>query len=81
MGVFGSDVLCDLDYSEDVRADVDMNVVMTGSGEFIEVQGTAEGQPFARNLLDAQLSVAEEGIRRLTKLQQEALGDNWPFDS
>lgn len=81
VGVFGSDVLCDLDYSEDVRADVDMNVVMTGSGEFIEVQGTAEGQPFARNLLDAQLSVAEEGIRRLTKLQQEALGDNWPFDS
>lgn len=80
VGVFGSDVLCDLDYSEDVRADVDMNVVMTGSGDFIEVQGTAEGTPFSRNLLDAQLSVAEEGIRRLTELQREALGENWPLE-
>lgn len=79
VGVFGSEVLCDLDYSEDVRADVDMNVVMTGSGDFIEVQGTAEGTPFSRKLLDAQLSVAEEGIRRLTELQREALGENWPL--
>ena len=56
-----------------------MNVIMTGSGRFIEVQGTAEGEPFSRDTLNDQLRVAELGISELTKIQREALGDNWPL--
>jgi len=63
----------DLDYSEDVRAEVDMNVVMTGSGRFIEVQGTAEGLPFTRSELDALLGLAEAGIAELFDLQRSLL--------
>ncbi len=73
VGIIDGRPLLDLDYSEDVRADVDFNVVTTGSGAFIEVQGTAERQPFSRALLDQQLDLAEHGIRRLTELQREAL--------
>jgi ribonuclease PH len=79
VGVFGGRVLVDLDYSEDSRAEVDMNVVMTGRGEFVEVQGTAESGTFGRSILDAQLDGAEAAIRRLTALQREALGANWPW--
>lgn len=78
VGVIDGTVLLDLDYSEDVRADVDMNVVMTGRGAFVEVQGTAEGRPFDRELLDRQLSLAQAGIARLTALQRDALGDRAP---
>jgi ribonuclease PH len=63
----------DLDYSEDVRAEVDMNVVMTGSGRFIEVQGTAEGQPFSRDELDDLLGLADHGINQIFELQRELL--------
>ena len=63
----------DLDYSEDVRAEVDMNVVMTGSGRFVEVQGTAEGVPFTRNELDDLIGLAEKGIGELFALQREVL--------
>jgi ribonuclease PH len=63
----------DLDYSEDVRAEVDMNVVMTGSGRFVEVQGTAEGEPFSRVELDGLLDLAAAGCATLTKLQEQAL--------
>ena len=63
----------DLDYSEDVRAEVDMNVVMTGSGEFVEVQGTAELTPFRRERLDELLSLAESGIKQLIALQRRAV--------
>ena len=63
----------DLPYEEDVRAETDMNVVMTGDGEFVEVQGTAEGAPFDRAELDALLALAEKGCADLTRLQQEAL--------
>ena len=63
----------DLDYSEDSTADVDFNVVMTGSGEFVEVQGTAEGTPFSRAQLDGLLDLAAAGITDLTKIQQQAL--------
>ena len=63
----------DLDYSEDVRAEVDMNVVMTGSGRFVEVQGTAEGVPFTRNELDDLIGLAEKGISELFALQREVL--------
>jgi ribonuclease PH len=61
----------DLDYSEDVRAEVDMNVVMTGAGRFVEVQGTAEGQPFSRAELDEMLRLAELGIGQIFDLQRQ----------
>ena len=63
----------DLPYVEDVRADTDMNVVMTGEGKFVEVQGTAEAAAFDRTELDALLALAEKGCADLTRLQQEAL--------
>ena len=64
----------DLPYEEDVRAETDMNVVMTGTGSFIEVQGTAEGAAFDRAELDALLGLAEKGCADLTRLQRGALG-------
>jgi ribonuclease PH len=63
----------DLDYSEDVRAEVDMNVVMTGEGRFVEVQGTAEGKAFSRGELDDLLDLAEKGIVEIFGLQREML--------
>lgn len=63
----------DLHYDDDVAADTDLNVVMTGSGGFVEVQGTAEGAPFTRNELDGLLDLAGAGIRALTAAQQAAL--------
>jgi ribonuclease PH len=63
----------DLPYEEDVRADTDMNVVMTGEGTFVEVQGTAEAAPFDRAELDALLALAEKGCADLSRLQSEAL--------
>ncbi len=65
----------DLDYSEDVRAEVDMNVVMTGEGRFVEVQGTAEGAAFSRGELDDLLALAEAGITRIFALQREVLSE------
>ena len=73
VGVVDALPYLDLDYSEDVRADVDMNVVMTGAGGFVEVQGTAEGAPFSRGELDALLAHAEHGIAQLFELQDELL--------
>ncbi|GAA1132576.1 ribonuclease PH [Nocardioides aquiterrae] len=64
----------DLPYVEDVRAETDMNIVMTGDGKFVEVQGTAEGAAFDRAELDALLALGEKGCADLTRLQQEALG-------
>jgi ribonuclease PH len=72
VGIVKGQPLLDLNYAEDSTAEVDMNVVMTGSGEFVEVQGTAEQNPFARAHLDALLSLAEQGIRRLVDLQRRA---------
>lgn len=71
----------DLDYVEDSTAEVDLNVVMTGGGDFVEVQGTAEGVAFSRKFLDVQLSLAELGAARLTQIQREALGAEWPLDT
>ena len=71
VGIVDGAPLLDLAYTEDVRAEVDMNVVMTGGGRFIEVQGTAEGLPFTRNELDALLGLAEAGIAEIVELQQE----------
>lgn len=81
VGIHNGEVLLDLDYVEDSQAEVDMNVVMTGQGEFVEVQGTAEGKTFSRELLNRQLDIAAAGIKELTKIQRETLGENWPLDS
>ncbi len=74
VGIIDGVPMLDLCYEEDVRADTDMNVVCSGDGKFIEVQGTAEGQPFDRALLDKLLDLALAGCRDLTRLQKEALG-------
>ena len=73
VGVVDGEPRLDLCYEEDVRAETDMNVVMTGNGAFIEVQGTAEGAPFDRKELDALLALAEAGCAELTALQRAAL--------
>jgi len=73
VGVLGSGPVLDLSYDEDAAADVDCNVVMTGSGRLVEVQGTAEGEPFSRADLDALLNLAETGIKQLTQIQRDVL--------
>ena len=73
VGLVGNRALLDLAYEEDVRADVDMNVVMTGSGSFVEVQGTAEGATFSRKELDRLTTLAAKGIRQLHFEQKKAL--------
>jgi ribonuclease PH len=79
VGIVDGSPLLDLSYVEDSAADVDMNVVMTSEGRFVEVQGTAEGQPFARSDLDAMLALAEKGIAEIVGRQQEALAEPPPF--
>ena len=74
VGVVDGAALLDLCYEEDVRAETDMNVVMTGDGRFVEVQGTAEGEPFDRALLDQLLELAGTGCAELTAIQGRALG-------
>ena len=76
VGVVDGEVLLDLDYKEDSRAEVDMNVVMTGSGELIEVQGTAESRPFGRAALNDMVTAAASGIETLFALQNKALGES-----
>lgn len=78
VGVVDGVCMVDLDYSEDSRAEVDMNVVMTGSGRFVEVQGTAEGLAFTRGELDQMLAGAEAGIACLLDLQRETLAEPPP---
>jgi ribonuclease PH len=75
VGKVNDKILLDLAYVEDSQAEVDMNVVMTESGRFVEVQGTAEGEPFSREELDALLSVAGKGISDLIAIQKDALGE------
>jgi ribonuclease PH len=72
-GIVDGEALLDLNYEEDSRADVDFNVVMTGSGRLVELQGTAEGEPFSRDQLTALLDLAEGGIEQLTEVQRRAL--------
>jgi len=74
VGVVDGVPVLDLDYPEDSACDTDMNVVMTGAGGFVEVQGTAEGTPFTRAEMDALLGLADQGIRELIGLQKQALG-------
>jgi len=80
VGLVGGQTLLDLDYEEDFAATVDMNVVMTGRGRFVEIQGTGEEATFDQRQLAAMLKLAQRGIRRLTDIQREALGRHWPFD-
>jgi len=74
VGVHGGEALLDLDYAEDSSCDTDMNVVMTGAGKFVEVQGTAEGAPFDAAQLGAMLELAGRGIAQLIAAQKAALG-------
>jgi ribonuclease PH len=73
-GIVDGAPMLDLCYEEDARAEVDFNVVMTGSSRLVEVQGTAEGEPFTREQLDGMLALAANGIQRLTAIQREAVG-------
>ncbi len=73
VGIVDGVPMLDLEYVEDSRAEVDMNVVMTGRGEFVEIQGTAEGKPFSRKEMDELLALAEKGIRELISLQEKII--------
>ena len=73
VGIIDDEPRLDLHYEEDVRAETDMNIVMTGSGGLVEVQGTAEGAPFTRDQFDALLDLASKGCQELTRLQQKAV--------
>ena len=79
VGVVDGTPVLDLPYVEDSRAEVDMNVVMTSEGRYVEVQGTAEGQPFSRGELDSMLGLAEKGIGELIDLQREMVAEPPPF--
>ena len=81
VGIVEAVSLLDLDYSEDVGAEVDMNVVMTSEGRFVEVQGTAEGMPFTRIELDDLLGLAEHGIAQILDAQAQALAEAPPVRS
>ena len=76
VGIFQGTPVLDLDYPEDSNSDTDMNVVMTGGGRLVEVQGTAEGEPFSRKEMDAMLDLAEKGIHQLIAAQRSALEKN-----
>ena len=73
VGIYNGVPVLDLDYVEDSECDTDMNVVMTGSGHFVEVQGTAEGHAFSRSEMDALLGLAQNGITQLLAMQRAAL--------
>jgi ribonuclease PH len=79
VGLVGGKPALDLDYEQDVAAEVDMNIVMTGSGRFIEIQGTGEEATFSESDLAALLKLAKAGIAELHEVQKKALGKQWPF--
>jgi ribonuclease PH len=79
VGVVGGMPMLDLAYEEDSRADVDMNIVKTGDGRFIEVQGTAEGAPFERQALDDLMALGDKGIQELVALQRTIVGSILPL--
>ena len=81
VGIVAGKPLLDLCYEEDVAAEVDMNVVMTGSGRFVELQGTGEEATFSEKELSAMLDLARGGIRELTAIQAKALGKRWMVPS
>jgi len=73
VGIVGGNLLLDLTYGEDSKAEVDMNVIMTGKGKLVEIQGTAEREPFSKAQMDKLLSLAENGISQLVDVQKECL--------
>jgi len=75
VGIVNNTLLLDLCYDEDSKAEVDMNIVMTGSGEFIEIQGTAERAPFSKDKMDKMLELAKKGIEDLFSIQRQFVGD------
>ena len=75
VGIVDGTALLDLAYEEDSKAEVDMNFVKTGDGRFIELQGTAEGQPFDRRALDALMELADNGIKELIEMQRAIVGE------
>ena len=79
VGICDGEARLDLSYEEDRDAEVDMNLVLTGDGRFIEVQGTGEESTFTRNQLDQLLQLGEKGAKLITALQKKALGVSWPF--
>jgi len=81
VGLVEGQALLDLDYAEDSAAAVDMNVVMTSAGRFVEVQGTGERATFSQEELTALVGLARSGIEQLLELQRRALGDDWPLES
>lgn len=74
VGIVGNRALLDLNYDEDSTAEVDMNIIMTGSGKFVEVQGTAESEPFSKDSLGELISLASKGISELASIQKKSLG-------
>ncbi len=80
VGLLGDEELLDLEYREDKDADVDLNLVMTGSGQFIEVQGSGEEATFSRGQLDRMLKLGKQGIDAILSHQRRALGADWPLD-
>ncbi|MGQ9504933.1 MAG: ribonuclease PH [Thermogutta sp.] len=79
VAIWGEDLVLDPNQREDSESGVDFNVVMTGKGQFVELQGTAEHLPFDRLLLERILDLAAGGIAELTRLQREVLGEDWPW--
>jgi ribonuclease PH len=79
VGILEGQPLLDLEYVEDRDAEVDLNLVMTGSGRFIEVQGTGEEATFSREELDGLLELGRQGTAEITRLQRETLGPAWPL--
>ncbi|HHX78047.1 MAG TPA: ribonuclease PH, partial [Firmicutes bacterium] len=75
VGIVDGNVLLDLEYIEDFRAEVDMNVIMCGKGDLVEIQGTAEARPFSRENLNTMLDLAAEGIGSLIERQKNVLGE------
>lgn len=76
VGIVDNEARLDLNYAEDSAAEVDMNIVMTGSGKLVEIQGTAESDPFSKDMLNAQLQLAEKGIHHLIEIQREIVKSN-----
>lgn len=79
VGLGDAGELLDLDYQEDRDADVDLNLVMTGAGQFVEVQGSGEEATFAQDQLDRMLQLGKAGIDAITRQQRKSLGSHWPF--
>ncbi|OGW15203.1 MAG: ribonuclease PH [Nitrospirae bacterium GWA2_42_11] len=75
VGIIDGEPVLDLNYSEDSNAEVDMNIVMTGKGKFVEVQGTAEGSPFSKTQMEGLIALAKQGIEELIEMQKKLVGD------